>query len=63
MDAFHPARHLSNSTLRPAFKAFLVPKVAEKYHVIAVRCLWKVEKNELHRVHALIVERGGNWNY
>ena len=54
MDAFRPVRHLSNNTLRQAFRAFLVPTVAEKYHVIAVRCLWRVEKNELHRAHALI---------
>ena len=54
MDAFRPARHLSNNTLRQAFKAFLVPIVAEKYQVIAVRCLWRVEKNELHRAYALI---------
>ena len=54
MDAFRPVRHLSNNTLRQAFRAFLVPIVAEKFHVIAIRCLWKVEKNELHRAHALI---------
>ena len=54
MDAFRPARHLSNNTLRQAFRAFLVPIVAEKYHLIAVRCLWRVEKNEFHRAHALI---------
>ena len=54
MDPFHPVRHLSNNTLRQAFRAFLVPTVAEKFHVIAFRCLWKVEKNELHRAHALI---------
>ena len=54
MDAFRPVRHLSNNTLQQAFRAFLVPTVAEKYHVIAVRCLWRVEKNQLHRVHALI---------
>ena len=54
MDAFRLARHLSNNTLRQAFRAFLVPTGAEKFHVIAFRCLWKVEKNELHRAHALI---------
>ena len=30
MDAFRPARHLSNNTLRQAFRAFLVPIVAAK---------------------------------
>ena len=54
MDAFRPARHLSNNTLRQAFRAFLIPTVAEKYHAIAVRCLWRVEKNEPYRAHALI---------
>ena len=52
MDAFRPPRHLISNTLRQVFRAFLVPTVAEKYHVIAVRCLWRVEKNELHRAHA-----------
>ena len=39
----------SSRTLRKAFGAFVQPTVAEKFQVISMPCLWRVENNDVHR--------------
>ena len=44
-----PIRRLASRTLRKAFRAFVVPTVAEKFQVISMRCLWRAENNDVYR--------------
>ena len=44
-----PTRRLASSTLRKAFREFAVPTVAEKFQAISMRCLWRVENNDVYR--------------
>ena len=44
-----PTRRLAIRTLRKAFRAFVVPTVAEKFQVISMRCLWRVENHDVQR--------------
>ena len=40
-------RCLRNETLKNAFKSFFVPHISDKYHVLAFRCLWDVNEEDL----------------
>ena len=49
MSFVKPTRRLTSRTLKKALKAFVVPTVADRYHIIAIRCLWKVLNNDIWR--------------
>lgn len=42
-----PRRTLRNETLKTALKNFLVPCIAEKYHVSSMRALWDVNVDDM----------------
>ena len=44
-----PTHRSVSKTSRKALRAFVVPTVAEKFQVISMRCLWRVENNDFHR--------------
>ena len=49
MSFVKPTRRLTSRTLMKALRAFVVPTVADRYHVIAIRCLRKVLNNDIWR--------------
>jgi len=42
-----PRRTLRNETLKSALKNFLVPCVADKFHVFSLRALWDVDQGDI----------------
>ena len=43
-----PTRRLASRTSRKTFRAFVVRTFAEKFQIISMRCLWRVENNDVH---------------
>ena len=46
-----PNRRLASNTLKQVLRAFIVPVVADRYHVFTVRVLWKVKKNHIYKAN------------
>ena len=46
-----PNRGLASNTLKQALRAFVVPVVSERYNVVALRVLWKVENNHISKAN------------
>ena len=41
-------RTIRSNTLRSALRNFIIPSIAAKYNVFALRCLWDVTDNDRH---------------
>ena len=52
-----PNRRLASNTLKQALRAFIIPVVADRYHVFTVRVLWKVEKNHIYKANEQVTAK------
>ena len=52
-----PNRRLASNTLKQALRAFVVPVVSERYNVVALRVLWKVENNHIWKANEQVAPK------